>query len=322
MQEPRATAPRAGSGASDGSYARKGWREAPTIYAKGLLMGCGDLVPGVGGGTVAIILGVYFRLLDSLGVLSKREFLGALFRGRVAAAYRAVDGAFLLPLVAGIGTALFALARVVSAVLERYPHEVLAFFFGLVAASAIVTARPVRRWRPWLLLLLALGAAIGFGMVRLTPVATPSSPLFLGLAGFLAICAMVLPGISGTLVLVLLGKYDVAVAALGTLDLGVLVPLSVGALLGLLSFASLLVYLIKRYHDPMLALLSGFIVGSLDKVWPFADAAGNKAWPWATGDLGSVLVTVLLAAASFALVLVLDGLSAARERARAAAPPS
>ncbi len=290
----------------------RGLAEVGATYVKGVVMGMADMIPGVSGGTVAIILGVYGGLLESLSSLSRPEFLGALVRGRLVAAFRAINGALLFPLLAGIATSLILFSRLISYLLATYPSHVLAFFFGLVAASAIVVSRHVKRWGAAAWLALASGAFLGVLVVTRTPVETPDGAAFLFFAGFVAICAMVLPGISGAFVLVLLGKYDFALAGLARFDFGVIVPIGLGAVVGLLSFARLLAYLLRRWHDPMLALLTGFMVGSLYKVWPYLTEAGAATWPWATGSAGVALVLTGLLAVGALLVLGLDRLSASR----------
>lgn len=300
MEAPREPA-RAGS--------RRGFLPLLTTYLKGFAMGSADLVPGVSGGTVAMVVGVYEGLLRSLGAISRPAFLRPLLRGRFGEALEVLDARLLFPLVAGIATALVTLSRLISHLLERYPTYVMAVFFGLVAASALVVGRRVGRWNALMLSALAAGVAAGLVVVTLTPVETPESTAFLFFSGFLAICAMVLPGISGAFILVLLGKYDVALAALGRFDLTIVVPIGLGAVVGLLSFARLLSYLLARYHGPMLALLTGFMVGSLYKVWPFLAPDGGPVLPWRAGPVGSILVTTGLTVLGLGAVLLLERLS-------------
>ncbi len=283
-------------------------------YLKGVAMGSADLIPGVSGGTVALIVGVYGRLLAALAALSSKEFLRPLSRGRLGEAFRAADVGFLFTLAAGIATAFALLSRVVGNLLANYPGFVLAFFLGLVAASAVVVGRHVERWRPGAFLALVLGAGTGLFIVTLAPVETPGSAPFLFLAGYLAICAMVLPGVSGAFILVLLGKYDLALHGLSHLDLGIILPLGLGAVVGLLSFARLLANLLKRHHDPMVAALTGFIAGSLYKVWPFLDPSGAAAWPWSTGNWQGALLMSALVLAGALVVLGLERLTASERR--------
>lgn len=281
------------------------------LYFKGAAIGSSDLVPGFSGGTMALVLGVYQRLLEAIGGFTRAAFWRELARGRFGAALRSVDGSFLLLLAAGLFSAILLLSPLVSYLLNRFPTLVAAFFFGLVLASTIVAGRRVRRWGAWPMFLAFLGAVGAFVLVGLTPSQTPNSVSFLLLAGALAVCALVLPGLSGAFVLVLLGKYDVALAAVTTLDLTVILPLGFGAVIGLLSFARLLAYLLRRHHDVILALLTGFIFGSLRKVWPYLQPSGAPAWPWGVLDSNVWLVTVLVLAGCGA-VLLLEREGAAR----------
>lgn len=263
---------------------------------RGIAMGTADLIPGVSGGTMALILGIYQELIASLGSLTSRAFLGALLRLRLRRAFRLANGAFLSAVVIGIGTAVLALSRLIHVLLTSYPGHVHAFFFGLILASAGLVGRKVGRWVPTALIGAVVGAAGAFELVGLTPAATPDAAAFLVLSGALAICALMLPGISGAFILVLLGKYDTALAAVSQLDLAVLIPLGLGAVLGLLSFARVLAWLLRRAHDTTLAVLAGFMVGSLRKVWPFEGAAGHVAWPWQASGAPLLLVLVVIGA--------------------------
>ena len=243
-------------------------------------MGTADLIPGVSGGTMALILGIYQELIASLGSLTSGPFLEALARLRLRRAFALANGGFLTAVLLGIATAVVALSRLMHWLLGRHPGAVHAFFFGLILASAGLVARRVRRWSAVAAVGAFLGAIGAFWLVGLTPATTPSTSGFLLLSGALAVCALMLPGISGAFVLVLLGKYDAALAAVSRLDATVLLPLAAGAALGLLTFARLLAWLLRRAHDPTLAVLAGFMLGSLRKVWPFVVGGGHVAWPW------------------------------------------
>lgn len=282
-------------------FPRRGLGATLSLYAKGMAVGVSDLVPGFSGGTMALVVGIYEELIATIGSFSDRRFLGALFSGRLREAFRRCHGPFLVTLVAGIATAIVLLAPLAGYLLQNYPVHVSAFFFGLVLASAAVAGGLIGRWTPLVALLLLLGAGGAFVLVGLTPTSTPTGAPFLMLAGAVAVCALVLPGISGSFILILLGKYDVALAAVTARDLGILAPLALGGVLGVILFARLLSYLLRRFHDPMMALLTGFVIGSLRKVWPYLQADGfSPAWPWtASGPdgwwLGALVVAGLLA---------------------------
>ncbi len=272
------------------------------LVLRGVAMGTADLIPGVSGGTMALILGIYQELIASLGLLTSPAFLSALARMHLRRAFRLANGGFLVAVIAGIGVAVLTLSRVMHALLAGYPGHVYAFFFGLILASAGVVGRKVGRWAPRTLAGAAAGAVGAFWMVGLTPAHTPDAPAFLLLSGALAICALMLPGISGAFVLVLLGKYELALAAVSHLELAVLAPLGAGAVVGLLTFARVLAWLLRRAHDATLAVLAGFMLGSLRKVWPFEAPGGGSAWPWQAS--GAPLLLALLAVGALAVVLL------------------
>ncbi len=276
------------------------------LFIKGLAVGVSDLVPGFSGGTMALVVGIYQEIIAAISSFTDKRFLGALKAGRLGEAFRKGHFPFLLTLGAGMLTAIVLLAPLATHLLTHYPLQVSALFFGLVMASALVAGGLIRRWTTLEYLLMLVDAVGAFVLVGLTPTNTPDNPLFLMLAAAIAVCALVLPGLSGSFMLVLLGKYDVALAAVSARDLAVLVPLLLGGVIGLLSFARAMSFLLKRYHDPLLALLTGFVVGSLRKVWPYTEADGVTAtWPWlAVGPnpwgLASLMVVGVVA------VLVLD----------------
>lgn len=276
------------------------------LYAKGLAVGVSDLVPGFSGGTMALVVGIYSEVISAISSFSDPAFLRALKGGRLREAFRLCHGPFLLTLGLGMVTAIVLLAPLATYLLSNYPLQVAAFFFGLVLASALVAGGLVTRWSVLEYLLLPVGAVGAFVIVGLAPTETPDGALFLMLAGAIAVCALVLPGLSGSFMLVLLSKYDVALAAVTARDFGVIVPLLVGGVIGILSFARVMSYLLKRYHDPMLALLTGFVIGSLRKVWPFVEADGvTAAWPWTAVGPAPWGLALLIVAGVLA-VLTLD----------------
>lgn len=240
------------------------------IAARGFCMGAADVVPGVSGGTMAFILGIYDELLQAIHAINL-EFIRRLLTLRWREAFAHFPWRFLLALGLGIGAAIFSLARGLHWALEHHPSLVWAFFFGLVLASVIVVRKRVRRWRPTTITLAALAALGAYLLVGLTPTQTPDTPLFLFLSGAIAICAMILPGISGAFILVLLGKYQSVLDAVVRLDVLTLSLVAAGCVVGLLSFVRLLRWLLQHYHDPTVAVLAGFMLGSLRKVWPWKE---------------------------------------------------
>lgn len=252
------------------------------VYLRGLLMGAADIVPGVSGGTIAFITGIYDTLLASIRAFDL-AFAARLWRLDPGGAWEHVNGRFLLPLLAGIATSIFTLARLISWLLDAYPVPLWAFFFGLILASAIVLLRQVEAWTGPRVAALLLGV-LAAGAVALAP---PAS-LQLGmpgvfLAGFLAICAMILPGISGSFILVLLGMYGTVLTALKSLDVAFMLVFAAGAGAGLLCFSRLLHWLLHRYHQATMATLTGFLFGSLAVVWPW-----KRVLDWVVGSHGEM----------------------------------
>jgi putative membrane protein len=252
------------------------------IFLRGLLMGAVDIVPGVSGGTVAFITGIYDQLLDSLRAVDL-EFLARLSRLDIAGAWQHINGRFLLALLLGIATSIFSLAQLVSWVLEHHPVPLWAFFFGLILASALVLLREVDNWSvPKVLCLLSAGAVAV--CIALSPVMSLEMGLAgVFLAGFLAVCAMILPGISGSFILVLLGMYSTTLVALKSLDLVFILVFVIGAGCGLLCFSRLLHWLLQRFHQGTMAVLTGFLFGSLLVVWPW-----KRVLEWVEGSHGQL----------------------------------
>lgn len=238
------------------------------LALKGCAMGMADVIPGVSGGTIAFISGIYSELIESIKRLGGPA-LRLLFSLRFAEFWRAVNGNFLASVFAGILIAIFSLARVMTYLLEHHPIEVWAFFFGLIIASALMVARDVSRWNAASIVSFVCGVAVAWWITVASPSQTPETWWFILLSGAIAICAMILPGISGAFILLLMGKYQFILHAVSTLDIGVLALFAVGAVAGLVSFSHVLSWLLRRFHDLTIALLMGFMVGSLNKVWPW-----------------------------------------------------
>jgi putative membrane protein len=239
------------------------------ISLKGVAMGAADVVPGVSGGTIAFISGIYEELLTSISAFNFST-LKLLKQKGFKAAWNAVNGSFLVALLAGIFISIVSLAKVISWLLDNSPILVWSFFFGLVLASIIFVAKQISKWNFITVLLGVLGAILAFYITTLQPlISENSSPIFLFLAGALAICAMILPGISGAFILVLLGAYKPVLDAVHTKDFKLIAILATGAIIGLLSFSKILKWLFNNYKNFTLAVLTGFILGSLNKIWPW-----------------------------------------------------
>ena len=240
------------------------------LTLKGCAMGMADVVPGVSGGTIAFISGSYEELIDSIRSVDATA-LRLLAHLRLGELWRHVNGRFLLPVLTGIAIAVFSLARLMTYLLEHHPIEIWSFFFGLIVASALLVSKQIGRWDWRTAAALAVGAAAAWWITVATPTETPNDWWFVMLSGAVAICAMILPGISGAFILLLLGKYQYIMQAVGDLNIPVIAIFAVGATAGIISFSHLLSWLLKRWHDVTVAVLMGFMVGSLNKVWPWKE---------------------------------------------------
>lgn len=238
------------------------------IYFSGLLMGAADVVPGVSGGTIAFILGVYDRLISALSRVNK-ESVNMLLKADFRALWRHFDGTFLLLLGSGVVTSIFLLAGVVTYLLEVYPSYLWSFFFGLILASAKLLVDQIHEfnWRHCVVML--LGISIGMSLSLLVPTQFNTSLVMVFLSGMVAICAMILPGISGSFLLLMMGMYGFILSAIKSFDLLVISVFAAGALIGLLSFSKVLNYLLNKARYMTLAALTGVMLGALVKVWPW-----------------------------------------------------
>jgi len=270
---------------------------------RGFLMGSADVVPGVSGGTIALVLGIYERLVRA--IRTGASALGSLVRGRFAEALqraRTVEWNFLVPLLAGIGLAIVSLAALIEHFLEEEPTNTAAVFFGLVAGSILVAWRLVGRWDNRRMGTAVAVAVIAFAVLglRSEEITDPSTVLFF-VAGAIAIIAMILPGISGSFILLMLGMYEAVLAAVNDRDLLVVGVFLVGAVIGLAAFSTLLDRMLHDHHDTVMASLIGLMAGSLRVLWPWPDGTdtSNLASP------SEPLVPVVLAVVGFAVVMVI-----------------
>ncbi len=270
-------------------------------------MGAADVVPGVSGGTMALITGIYDRLVAAIAAITPAR-LSSLWQGRWRAFWRQIDGTFLLVLLAGIGSAFVFLAGGIRWLLNHQPLLTWSFFFGLILASAvlIVQRADIRDWRQYWWLL--PGFLLGWWISDLTQGQVDASWLMVFFSGMLAIMAMILPGISGSFILLLLGMYGVLLAAVDERQWLVLATFVAGALIGLLGFSHFLKWLLSRYHGQTLLFLCGLMLGSLRKIWPWHDIShlggiSAKVWPWQL-PASEAMFSVLVVAAAMLLVFV------------------
>ena len=243
-------------------------RDKLLIFLKGMGMGGADVVPGVSGGTIALIAGIYERLLNAIRAVDM-EAVKMLFSFRIKELWEKIDGAFLLPLLLGIATSLITLARVIKYLMVEHPIALWSFFFGLILVSAIWVLKEIKQWAAGTVIFLILGIVIAYLITTLTPAETPESTWCVFLSGAIAICAMILPGISGSFILLVLGKYEYILEALNQRDFMTIGIFALGCLTGLLSFSRVIAWLLRHYHNITIALLAGFMLGSLNKVWPW-----------------------------------------------------
>ena len=248
------------------------------VAVKGACMGAADVIPGVSGGTIAFIMGIYDEFVGSLASING-EALKLLLKGRFSAFWKHINGSFLLSLIAGIGISIIALAGLMQMLLSDFPIQTWAFFFGLIVASSLFIIRGISGWKLREGLLLIFGILLGAVICTLSPTQTPDGLWFIFLSGALAICAMILPGISGSFILLILGKYQYIMGCISGLVSGVdftrnlliLGVFGLGAIIGILSFTRFLHWLLARWKKETMIVLAGFIIGSLVKIWPWTN---------------------------------------------------
>lgn len=251
-------------------------KDYAVISLKGMAMGAADVVPGVSGGTIAFISGIYEELLTSISNVNL-SILKTLKKDGIKAAWEQLNGGFLLSLMIGIAISVVSLAKGISFLLTNHPVLVWSFFFGLVLASIIYVGKQIEAWRVQEIITLLVACALAYYITIAEPmVSDGASVWFLLLAGALAICAMILPGISGAFILVLLGAYHTVLEAVHGRDLQVIAIVGVGAIVGLLSFSKVLKWLFTNFKNVTLAGLTGFIVGSLNKIWPWKETLTTR----------------------------------------------
>jgi len=243
-------------------------KEYLIIGLKGIAMGAADVVPGVSGGTIAFISGIYQELIETINAINFKA-LKTLKDEGVKAAWKAINGNFLISLLSGIGLSVITLAQVIKWLLENKPIMVWSFFFGLVLASIFFVGKQVSKWNIKHIMVLIFGAIVAYYITIMPAMGGNNSLWFFFLSGALAICAMILPGISGSFILVLLGAYKPVLEALHTKDFKIILILMLGAVVGLLTFSRLLKWMFDHHKDTTLAVLTGFIIGSLNKIWPW-----------------------------------------------------
>ncbi len=240
------------------------------LYLKGVGMGGADVIPGVSGGTIAFITGIYQELLESIKSFDKTA-LSLLFRFDLKGLWSHVNGSFLLVLFAGIGTSIITLAKLIHYLINNEPIPLWSFFFGLIVISSLQVAREIKKWSFAVAFAGIAGIIAAYFVTSATPATTPDGYLFIFFSGMIAICAMILPGISGSFILLIMGKYEYIIGAVKDLNIFVLMVFGSGCITGILGFSHIVSWLLRKYHDITVAVLAGFMVGSLNKIWPWKE---------------------------------------------------
>ncbi len=288
-------------------------------------MGAADVVPGVSGGTIAFISGIYEELITSINKININTFK-ILKNDGINAMWKSINGNFLISLLIGIAISVISLAKIIRHLLETQPILIWSFFFGLVLASIIYVAKQIKSWTLISVILLILGVFIAFYITTLTPQTTNISYPYVFLSGALAICAMILPGISGSYILLLLGMYKPVLDAIHEKDIKIIGTLFIGAIVGLLSFSRLLKWLFDNYQNLTLATLTGFIIGSINKIWPWKEVLESEiingklkiiqdksVSPFNYNGDNQIYMAILLAIVGFAFILLLEKLADGKE---------
>jgi putative membrane protein len=309
---------------------KRNFSEYALLTARGLGMGAADVIPGVSGGTIAFITGIYQELINSIKSVDK-TFLKLLFREGIVAAWKHINGNFLVAVFSGVLISIFSLARLISWLLLVYPMLVWAFFFGLIIASALHVGKKITRWNAGIIIALIAGTAIAAYITIATPATTTESMWFILLSGAIAITAMILPGISGSFILLLLGKYEFILNAVKDLQIGIIIIFGIGCVIGLISFSNVISWFFKKFPDGTMAVLTGFMLGSLNKLWPWKEvityrinSAGEQVplleksispqqYEAITGHDNMLLPVIICMLAGFLLIFIFDVIAARKE---------
>lgn len=300
-------------------------KNAVRLFITGFAMGLADLIPGVSGGTIAFISGIYEELLYSIKVASGQA-IRLFLKGKIIDGIKIIPLKFLIPLLLGIFTAIFSLANLLSYLLIEYPTFVFALFFGLVLASTWLVLKRVVKWDMADIAAFIVAAVGAYILVGAVPVSTPNTLPMIFVSGMIAICAMILPGISGSFILLLLGKYDQVLGAAKNFDIVTLSVFMIGCILGLALFSRLLSWLFTKHHDISVAILAGFMLGSVRKIWPWKEVletrinSHGEEVPFIEKNIlpasldANTLFAIALMIAGLGLILFLERMQAMKEK--------
>ncbi|MDD2595283.1 MAG: DUF368 domain-containing protein [Bacteroidales bacterium] len=245
------------------------------VTLKGIGMGAADVIPGVSGGTIAFLTGIYTELIESIKQIDLKAFK-LLLTGKIGQFWKKINGNFLISLIIGIAISFFSLAKLMIYLMDNHPIPLWSFFFGLIISSAIFILRDVKHWKFSYFIFMTIGIAIGAVICLISPSDTPSGYWFIFLCGAIAICAMILPGISGSFILLLMGKYHYMMDALSNMEIVTLIIFALGAAIGIIGFSHVLSWLLKKFYSMAICLLSGFMIGSLIKIWPWQQLLADE----------------------------------------------
>lgn len=291
-------------------------------------MGGADVIPGVSGGTIAFISGIYEELLGSIKSIDVEAFR-LLLKFQLKDFWKKINGNFLICVLAGMVTSLLSLSKLMTYLLDTHPIQIWSFFFGLILVSSPLILKDIKKWSISTVISFIIGVVVAYAITILSPTETPEYLWFIFFCGALAICAMILPGISGAFILLLIGKYEYMITALIEFNLPVIIVFVTGCFVGILSFSRFLSYILEHYRFTALALLAGFMIGSLNKVWPWKEVTayrmnhdGNQVvatdrsiLPWdffeKTGNDPLVFQAILFAALGFILIVAIEKVAAA-----------
>jgi putative membrane protein len=302
-------------------------KEYIVVGLKGMAMGAADVVPGVSGGTIAFISGIYEELLTAISNVNFK-LLKTLKSAGIKAAWKQVNGSFLFALFIGIFISILSLAKTIKWLLENEPVLLWSFFFGLVLASIMYIGKQVETWNVQIIILFILGISFGYAVTVIPPTYVGEiNYLFLVFAGATASCAMILPGISGSYILLLLGVYPIVMTAITTKDYKIIGAIGLGVIIGLLSFARLLKWLFLNYKNQMLIVLTGLMLGSLNKVWPWKEAISTyidrhgvvkplveqSISPFSFDGDPKLMLAIMLVIVGFGLILLMEKLAVKKE---------
>ncbi|MBW6482302.1 MAG: DUF368 domain-containing protein [Vicingaceae bacterium] len=245
------------------------------ITLKGIAMGAADVVPGVSGGTIAFISGIYEELLETISSFNLQA-LKVLTNQGIKPFWKYINGNFITALLFGIAISIISLAKLITYLLQNHSLLLWGFFFGLIVASVFLVGKKVVEWQLSRVLAIIVGTVIAYFITILNPMENPDTLWFVFISGAIAICAMILPGISGSFILLLLGSYELILSSIKDFKITTILTFIVGCVVGLLSFSKFLNWLFKKYHDITVAILTGFLIGSLNKIWPWKEVLSTR----------------------------------------------